>query len=189
MTLDHVLTLLLVVPAVGLIPLFVFRSDVRAVKQVAIVTTLVEFLLSLVMLFQFKVGVAGEIYILPLDAVVECIELPREETASGAAFGVVALRGKPLPYLRLRRLFGTAGDAPARENVVVVQHGAHAAGIAVDALHGESSTVIKPLGAMFKGLPGVAGSSILGNGRVALILDVPGLLRETLRRAARDAAA
>jgi two-component system chemotaxis sensor kinase CheA len=50
--------------------------------------------------------------------------------------------------------------------------------------------VIKPLGAMFKGIPGVAGSSILGNGRVALILDVAGLLRETLRRAAaREAAA
>ncbi|HEY6957396.1 MAG TPA: NADH-quinone oxidoreductase subunit M, partial [Candidatus Limnocylindria bacterium] len=58
MTIDHVLTLLLVVPAVGLIPLFVFRSDVRAAKQVAIVTTLVEFLLSLVMLSQFKVGLA-----------------------------------------------------------------------------------------------------------------------------------
>jgi two-component system chemotaxis sensor kinase CheA len=145
--------------------------------------------LTLAIIQGFKVGVADEIYILPLDAVVECIELAREETAAGAPIGVVSLRGKPLPYLRLRRLFGTAGEAPARENVVVVQHGASAAGIAVDALHGESSTVIKPLGAMFKGLPGVAGSSILGNGRVALILDVPGLLRETLRRAARDAAA
>lgn len=145
--------------------------------------------LTLAIIQGFKVGIAGEVYILPLDAVIECIELPGEETAAGAAFGVVSLRGKPLPYLRLRRLFGTTGDAPARENVVVVQHGAHAAGIAVDALHGESSTVIKPLGTMFKGLPGVAGSSILGNGRVALILDVPGLLRETLRRAARDAAA
>ena len=58
MTLDHILTLLLVVPAVGLIPLFAFRSDARAAKQVAIVTTFVEFLLSLVMLFEFKVGVA-----------------------------------------------------------------------------------------------------------------------------------
>ncbi|HET8539322.1 MAG TPA: chemotaxis protein CheA [Anaeromyxobacter sp.] len=145
--------------------------------------------LTLAIIQGFKVGVAGEAYILPLDAVVECIELPREETAAGAPFGVVSLRGKPLPYLRLRRLFGTEGEPPARENVVVVQHGTGVAGIAVDALHGESSTVIKPLGTMFKGLPGVAGSSILGNGRVALILDVPGLLRETLRRAARDAAA
>jgi two-component system chemotaxis sensor kinase CheA len=145
--------------------------------------------LTLAIIQGFKVGVAGEIYILPLDAVVECIELPAGDTAAAAAFGIVKLRGKPLPYLRLRRLFATGGDAPARENVVVVQHGAHTAGIAVDALHGESSTVIKPLGTMFKGLPGVAGSSILGNGRVALILDVPGLLRETLRRASRDAAA
>ena len=145
--------------------------------------------LTLAIIQGFKVGVAGEVYILPLDAVVECIELPRDETAAGAPSGIVSLRGKPLPYLRLRRLFGIGGEPPARENVVVVRHGAHDAGIAVDALHGESSTVIKPLGTMFKGLPGVAGSSILGNGRVALILDVPGLLRETLRRASRGAAA
>ena len=58
MTIDHILTLLLVVPAVGLIPLFVFRSDPRAAKQVAIVTTFVELVLSLVMLSQFKVGEA-----------------------------------------------------------------------------------------------------------------------------------
>jgi two-component system chemotaxis sensor kinase CheA len=104
---------------------------------------------------------------------------------------VVNLRGKPLPYLRLREHFGLDGKRPERENVVVVQHGAMAAGIVVDELHGESSTVIKPLGSMFKQIPGVAGSSILGNGRVALILDVAGILRDTLRRvaAARDAAA
>jgi NADH-quinone oxidoreductase subunit M len=58
MTIDHVLTLLLVVPAVGIIPLILFRSDTRAVKQVAIIVTFVELLLSLVMLAQFKVGEA-----------------------------------------------------------------------------------------------------------------------------------
>ncbi|TMB94565.1 MAG: NADH-quinone oxidoreductase subunit M, partial [Chloroflexi bacterium] len=58
MTIGHVLTLLLVVPAVGLIPLALFRGDARAAKQVAIVTTFVELLLSLVMLAQFKVGEA-----------------------------------------------------------------------------------------------------------------------------------
>jgi NADH-quinone oxidoreductase subunit M len=59
MTIDHILTLLLAVPAVGLLPLFVFRNDPRAVKQVAVVTTLVELALSLVMLAQFHVGEAG----------------------------------------------------------------------------------------------------------------------------------
>jgi two-component system chemotaxis sensor kinase CheA len=146
--------------------------------------------LTLAIIQGFKVGVGDEGYILPLDAVVECLELPAAETAAGTSHGIINLREKPLPYLRLRDHFGLEGARPPRENVVVVQHGAQTAGVVVDALHGESSTVIKPLGAMFKGIPGVAGSSILGNGRVALILDVAGLLRETLRRAAaREAAA
>jgi NADH-quinone oxidoreductase subunit M len=59
MTIDHILTLLLVVPAIGLLPLYVFRADSRAVKQVAVVTTLVELALSLVMLAQFHAGEAG----------------------------------------------------------------------------------------------------------------------------------
>jgi two-component system chemotaxis sensor kinase CheA len=146
--------------------------------------------LTLAIIQGFKVGIGEEVYILPLDAVVECLELPAAETAANKPHGVINLREKPLPYLRLREHFSLDGTRAARENVVVVQHGAQTAGIVVDALHGESSTVIKPLGAMFNGIPGVAGSSILGNGRVALILDVAGLLRETLRRgAARETAA
>jgi two-component system chemotaxis sensor kinase CheA len=144
--------------------------------------------LTLAIIQGFRVKVADQTYILPLDAVVECLELPREE-GGGAATGVVNLRGKPLPFLRLRALFGLPSAGPARENVVVMRHGPTTAGLAVDALQGESSTVIKPLGAMFRDVPGVSGSSILGDGRVALILDVGGLLRETQRRAARQARA
>ncbi|HKY51094.1 MAG TPA: proton-conducting transporter membrane subunit, partial [Candidatus Limnocylindria bacterium] len=59
MTIDHILTLLLVVPAVGLLPLYVFRDDPRAVKQVAVVTTFIELVLSIVMLTQFTAGEAG----------------------------------------------------------------------------------------------------------------------------------
>jgi two-component system chemotaxis sensor kinase CheA len=145
--------------------------------------------LTLAIIQGFKVAVADETFILPLDAVVECVELPPDETTRDAPWGVLELRGKPLPYLRLRDHFGLPGARPARENVVVVRHGALAAGFAVDVLHGESSTVLKPLGRLFKGVVGVAGSSILGNGRVALMLDVAGLLRETLKRAAQAAAA
>jgi two-component system chemotaxis sensor kinase CheA len=146
--------------------------------------------LTLAIIQGFRVAIGDEVYILPLDAVVECLELPSGETEAGTTCGIVNLRDRPLPYLRLRDHFGLAGERPERENVVVVQHGSQSAGVVVDALHGESSTVIKPLGSMFKAIPGVAGSSILGNGRVALILDVAGLLRETLRRAAaREAVA
>jgi two-component system chemotaxis sensor kinase CheA len=145
--------------------------------------------LTLAIIQGFEVGIAGESFVLPLDAVVECLELPAGEQPADAPSGVLNLRGKPLPYVRLREHFRLAAPRAARENVVVVQHGNQVAGVAVDALHGEASVVIKPLGTLFKGIPGVAGSSILGNGRVALILDVAGLLRETLRRAAREAAA
>ena len=61
--------------------------------------------------------------------------------------------------------------------MVVVQHDAKRAGLAVDVLFGATQTVIKPLAHLFKDVPGVSGSAILGNGRVALILDVPALLR------------
>ncbi len=152
-------------------------------------TVTVRVPLTLAIVQGFKISIADEVYILPLDTVVECLDLPAEHTAEAAPFGVVNLRGKPLPYLRLRDLFNADGGRPSRENVVVVRHGTQTAGIAVDDLLGESSTVIKPLGAMFKGIPGVAGSSILGNGRVALILDVRGILRETLKHAGEAAAA
>ncbi len=144
--------------------------------------------LTLAIIQGLKVGVASETYILPLEAVVECVDLPAEEHGGANGTGVVNLRGKPLPYLRLREIFGVEGPPPRRENVVVVQHGSATAGVAVDVLHGESQTIIKPLGRMFQGLPGISGSSILSNGRVALVLDVAGLLRETLRRSARAAA-
>ena len=150
-------------------------------------TVTVRVPLTLAIIQGFRVGVADETYILPLETVVECLELPPDRTRSPASTGVLELRGKPLPYLRLRDHFRVSGPRPSRENVVVVQHGSSTAGVAVDALHGESSTVIKPLGTMFRGIPGVAGSSILGDGRVALVLDVAGLLRETLRRAAAAA--
>jgi two-component system, chemotaxis family, sensor kinase CheA len=143
--------------------------------------------LTLAIIQGFNVGVAGETYILPLEAVVECVELPAGERGGADGTGVVALRGRPLPYVRLREVFHVEGRPPQRENVVVVQHGPLTAGVAVDTLQGESLAVLKPLGRMFLGLPGISGSTILGDGKVALILDVAGLLRQTLKRAATAA--
>jgi two-component system chemotaxis sensor kinase CheA len=138
--------------------------------------------LTLAIIAGFRVQVGAETYILPLDTVAECVELPRG-AAPGRA-GVMELRGRPLPFLRLREVFELGGEPPPRENVVVVRHGGAGAGLVVDALLGESQTVVKPLGRMFQAVRGVSGSAILGDGRVALILDVAGLLREALRRAA-----
>jgi two-component system chemotaxis sensor kinase CheA len=144
-------------------------------------TVTLRFPLTLAVIQGFRVRVGGEVYILPLDTVAECLQLSAADRAERA--GVLDLRGHPLPYLRLRQLFQVCGEPPAREAVVVVRHGHTVAGLAVDELLGESQTVIRPLGRMFQGLRGVSGSSILGDGRVALILDVPTLLREATRSA------
>jgi two-component system chemotaxis sensor kinase CheA len=137
--------------------------------------------LTLAIIQGFQVAVGQETYILPLDAVVECLDLPAEDRG-GDGEGVLNLRGRPLPYLRLGRHLGLGAGPAARESVVVVRDGPALAGLAVDALLGESQTVVKPLGRLFRGVPGVSGSAVLGSGRVALILDVPSLMREALQR-------
>jgi two-component system chemotaxis sensor kinase CheA len=144
--------------------------------------------LTLAIIEGFGVGVGDETFVIPLEAVLECVELPAREQHQGNGHGVIYLRGRALPYLRLRKLFALGDRASCRENVVVVQHGGGQAGIAVDALYGASQAVIKPLGELFEGLPGIAGSTILGNGRIALILDVPSLLREAVGRQAQATA-
>ena len=133
--------------------------------------------LTLAIIDGFLVGVAEEKYVLPLDVVVECIELPASERCNGAAQGVVSVRGNPLPYLRLSHLFGEQSTDSLREQIVVVEHHNMRAGLVVDALYGESQIVIKPLGKLFQNLHGVSGSTILGNGRIALILDVLSIVR------------
>lgn len=143
--------------------------------------------LTLAIIEGFAVGVGDETYVIPLEAVLECLELPAEEKHRGNGRGVIYLRGQALPYLRLRDQFALPGPPPPRESIVVVHHGAGQAGIAVDVLYGASQTVIKPLGELFEGLPGIAGSTILGSGRVALILDVPSLLREAVGRQSQSA--
>jgi two-component system, chemotaxis family, sensor kinase CheA len=137
--------------------------------------------LTLAIIDGFGVGVGDETFILPLHAVRECLTLPDEERLRNDRQGVIDLRGEPLPYVRLRQWLGLQGPCPTRENIVVVTSEQIKAGFAVDALYGPRQTVIKPLGKQFQDLPGIAGSAILGNGRVALILDVPGLLRDMIR--------
>ncbi len=104
--------------------------------------------------------------------VVECVEL---QAASAHERDYINLRGEVLPFIRLRDLFEVEGEAPKRENVVVVRSARPEGGLVVDELLGEFQTVIKPLGTLFRNLRGIAGSTILGSGDVALILDVPTL--------------
>ncbi|UZD97770.1 chemotaxis protein CheA [Pseudomonas corrugata] len=128
--------------------------------------------LTLAIIDGFLVGVGSSTYVIPQDMVVECIELPSTEGRD-----YLNLRGEVLPFIRLRELFDAEGSPSRRENVVVVKFAGQRAGLVVDHLLGEFQTVIKPLGKVFGQIGGVGGFTILGNGEVALILDVAGLLR------------
>jgi len=133
--------------------------------------------LTLAIIDGFLVGIEKAAYVIPLDSVVECIE--QKNLAGERNF--LNLRGEALPFIRLRELFEVEGRAPVRESIVVVQFAGHRAGIVVDQLMGEFQTVIKPLGRMFANLRGIGGSTILGSGEVALILDVAALVRLVTR--------
>ncbi|MEY2875224.1 MAG: hypothetical protein RLZZ373_2595 [Pseudomonadota bacterium] len=134
--------------------------------------------LTLAIIDGFLTQVAGVGYVLPLDSVIECVETPPGlRLGPHAESGCLDLRGQVLPYLDLRACFDHAGERPPRQSLIVVRGSTGRIGLLVDRLLGEHQTVIKPLGPLFRHLPCIAGSTILGNGEVALILDVPALAR------------
>ena len=146
--------------------------------------------LTLAIMEGFGVEVGGEVYIIQLENVVECLELPTDASANGHDDGMLNLRGDVLPYVRLREILHQDGGSSAaeQESVVVVHHDDIRAGIVVDSLRGQSQAVVKPLGKMFANLPGVAGSTILGNGRVALILDIAVIVRDFVKHSGKNGA-
>ncbi|MBS1196390.1 MAG: chemotaxis protein CheA [Proteobacteria bacterium] len=134
--------------------------------------------LTLAIIDGFLVGIDKASFVIPLDTVVECLEL--KEQAVDRHY--LNLRGEVLPFVRLRELFEVESKPPQRENVVVIRAGGHKAGVVVDQLLGEFQTVIKPLASLFRNLRGIGGSTILGSGEVALILDVQALTHMAGRR-------
>ena len=132
--------------------------------------------LTLAIIDGFLVGVGSTKFVFPLESVVEVIEsrsaaLQPDERGRSC----VELRNKVLPLVDLRSLYALDGSPPPRVSVVVIQAQGRAFGVVVDALMGQHQTVIKPLSRMFQCLRGISGSSILGSGEVALIVDVVSL--------------
>ncbi|MFT4174852.1 MAG: chemotaxis protein CheA, partial [Rhodocyclaceae bacterium] len=161
------------------------RGDIEIVSVAGQGTTMrIRLPLTLAIIDGFQVAVGESVFVIPLDLVVECADM----AASTGGQHIVNLRGEPLPYVRLRELFDLP-PAPAgtRESLVVVAYGQQRAGLVVDRLVGEFQAVIKPLGQLFRGLKGLSGSTILGDGSVALILDVPMLVASSIPPNNREA--
>jgi two-component system chemotaxis sensor kinase CheA len=154
-------------------------------------TTQIRLPLTLAMIDGFLTLVGGVHYVLPLAVVSECIDVPPEcRAAPERTCGTFDLRGEVLPYLDLARFYGSAqGAAPkpgSRRSLVVVRQGPVRIGLVVDRLLGEHQTVIKPLASIFKPLEALAGSTILGSGDVALVLDMQGLMAAATRPGATN---
>jgi two-component system, chemotaxis family, sensor kinase CheA len=135
--------------------------------------------LTLAIIDGFQVRVKSAFYIIPLDMVDECIELT-EELRCEEGDNYINLRGHVLPYVRMSEVFHdntVPSDSNNRENIVIVQYAGQRIGMLVDELLGEHQTVIKPLGKIFHNLQGISGATILGSGEVAMIIDVPALMR------------
>jgi len=157
-------------------------------------TVTIRLPLTLAILDGQLANVGEEIYILPLISIVESLQVRTGNLKSVAgAAELYRFRDEYIPIIRLNRLFGIRGGTDDLEKgllVVVEAEGQHV-GLFVDGLLGQQQVVIKSLETNFRQLQGLSGATILGDGRVALILDVPGLVRlfhETMNRPAAIAA-
>ena len=135
--------------------------------------------LTLAVLDGQALRVGGETYILPLASIVESVQARRGDFRHLPGGGeVIARRSETLPMLRLARLFGVSadGDDPSHGLVVIVEDEGRRVGLLVDELLNQQQVVIKSLEANFRKLEGIAGATVLGDGRIALIIDVPGVI-------------
>ena len=133
--------------------------------------------LTLAIIEGLLVGVGDASYVLPMSLVEECVELTRDDVERAHGNQVTPVRGELVPYLRLRHWFQIPGEEPPIEQITIVTAGGLRFGLVVDRVVGQHQTVIKALGAIYAGVRGISGATILGDGTVALIVDVPALLR------------
>jgi two-component system chemotaxis sensor kinase CheA len=115
-------------------------------------------------------------YVIPLASVEECVELTTEQDQRSRGRSFLTLRGQLVPFIRLRELFATGTLPDKYQKIVVVSTGSERVGLVVDQILGDHQTVIKPLSSFHAGIGTFSGATILGDGGVALILDVPHLV-------------
>ena len=143
-------------------------------------TVTIRLPLTLAIMDGLSIGLSDDVYILPLLSVVESFRPEPQEIKRVATKGeVVVVRGEIVPLLRVYRLLNVAARVtePSEGIVVIVENQGKKCALLVDELLGQSQVVIKNLETNFHKVAGIAGATILGDGRVAMILDIFGLMR------------
>ncbi|HRZ66141.1 MAG TPA: chemotaxis protein CheA [Spirochaetia bacterium] len=145
--------------------------------------------LTLAIIEGLLVRIDKEFYVVPLSSVDGCIEIPKEELAAKGERKIISYRDELVPYVDLRTFFESGGEEPSIQQIVIAAAQDSRVGFIVDQVVGDYQTVIKPLGRMYKDIEGISGATILGDGTVALILDVNRLAQVVQREESRRAAA
>ena len=137
--------------------------------------------LTLAIIDGLLLSVADSCFVLPLSSALECIELTAADIEHANGKHVVNVRGEIVPYIRLREHFSVSEPRPELEQIMVVETGEGRFGFVVDQVLGNCQTVIKSLGRVYRHVQAVSGATILGDGRVALILDPDRMVQDALR--------
>ncbi len=137
--------------------------------------------LTLAIIDGLLVKIGREVFVVPLSLVEECVELTEEDKEKAHGRHIANVRGEIVPYVNLRDKFNITEDKPDIEQIVIADVDDNRVGFVVDDVIGEHQTVIKTLGKFYKDVDGVSGATILGDGAVALILDVPKLVQAAVK--------
>lgn len=147
------------------------KSDEGAGAEIAL-----RIPLTLAIIDGLLVRVGNGNYVIPLSAVEECLELSLEEDLRSRGRSFISLRDDLVPFLRLRELFRTGSQPDRYQKVVVISTGRERVGLVVDQIIGDHQTVIKSMSKLHDQVSSFSGATILGDGNVALILDVAHLI-------------
>lgn len=147
--------------------------------------------LTLAIIDGLLVSIGHDLFVIPLAVIDECVELSRAEAAQSRERSMLTFRGEVFPYISLRHTLDIGGEPPDIEKVVLVNALGKKTGFSVDQVIGQHQTVIKTLSRVYGNVEGVSGATILGDGTVALILDVNQLVKaersDTLHRTSTTA--
>ncbi|MBW8298245.1 MAG: chemotaxis protein CheA [Hydrogenophaga sp.] len=132
--------------------------------------------LTLAIIDGLLVRVGTGAYVIPLSAVEECLELSPEDDLRSRGRSFISLRDSLVPFIRLRELFNTRTQPDPFQKIVVISTGQERVGLVVDQIIGDHQTVIKSLSKLHHDVATFSGATILGDGSVALILDVAHLV-------------
>ncbi len=158
------------------------RGEVEVQSREGAGTTItLKLPLTLAIIEGLIVRIDKDFFVIPLSFVEECIELTPEIKKRSKGRNLISVRGEIVPYIVMRDTFVIHEKRPDIEQIVLISENDSKTGLVVDQIIGENQVVIKSLGSYYKNVATFSGASVLGDGTVALIMDIPKLISSQLK--------